>query len=186
MLDSVLNPITLPDYSEISDFEGHGNYAVKKYYKLPWRPFYRKKLYLIRSLLDKKRVYKNILDFGCGPGVFTPELKKHAINVVSVDKDYVIDPRSRFECIVAASTLEFIEDLPETIRQLYRLTHTTAQIIVASPTNSLLSRLYFKSIGDNITRNSPKNIVGIVDKYFKVLDYKEWMGLYFAFKGYRR
>lgn len=186
MFDSLLNPISLPDYSSIKKHEGNGNYAIKKYYELPWRPFYRKKLYLVRSLLDKHRIYKNILDFGCGPGIFTPELKKKAISVISVDKEDKIDPRSRFECIVCASTLEFVEDLPATIEYLHSRTYSKAQIIVSSPTNSLLSRIYFKSIGDKLVRNSPDTIVKVVDKYFKVLDYKNWMGLYFAFKGYRR
>jgi len=186
MFDSLLNPIQVPDFNEVKHLEGGGNYAVQKYYKMPWRLFYRKKLYLVRSLLDKNRVYKNILDFGCGPGIFTPELKKHAMSVVSVDKNYVIDPRSRFECVVAASTLEFIEDLPETIERLHKLTYTKAQMIVASPTDSILAKTYLHSIGDKLVRNSPKNIVSIVDKYFKVVDYKEWLGLYFAFKGYRR
>lgn len=186
MFDSLTNPITFPDYSSLKELEGKGNYAIGKYYRFPWRTFYRKKLYLVRSLLDKDRVYKNILDFGCGPGIFTPELKRHSINVVSVDKEDMIDSRSRFECIIAASTFEFIDDLPKTVEMLHRVSYTQAQMIVASPTDSLLSKLYFKSIGDNLTRNSPMSILHVVDKYFKVLDFKEWFGLYFAFKGYKR
>ena len=186
MLDSILHPITLPSYREIKHLEGGGNYAVDKYYKLPWRPFYRKKLYMVLSLLDKGRIYKNILDFGCGPGILTPELKKRATNVVSIDKKDGIDARSRFECVVSASTLEFVDNLPETIRSLYRMTYTKSQMIVASPIDSKLTRFYFKAIGDNLVRNSHKTVMKIVDKYFKITDYKEWMGLYFAFKGYRR
>jgi len=128
MLDSLLNPIKLPDFNSIKRHEGKGNFAVSKYYKFPYRPFYRKKLYMVRDLLDKDRVYDNILDFGAGPGIFTQELKEHALRVVSVNKDEVTDKRSRFECIVSASTLEFIEDLPKTMLSLYQIASSKGQM----------------------------------------------------------
>lgn len=186
MLDSLLNPIKLAEYDSVNRYDGKGNFAVNKYYHYPYRPFYRKKLYMIRSLLDKGRIYKNILDFGAGPGIFTPELKRHAISVVSVNEEDFIDKRSKFECVVAGSSLEFVDDLVDSIKMLHEITYSRSQLIVASPTDGYLSRLYFKSIGDKLVRNSPSSIMAIVDRWFKIDEYHEWMGLYFSFKAYRR
>lgn len=186
MFDSITRPIQLPPRKSLIEYEGKGNYAISKYYDLPYRPFYRKKLYMVRSLLDRGRIYKNILDFGSGPGIFTHELKKHACSVTSVNETDTIDPRSRFECIIAASTFEFIDDLNETMRKLHSISYPRGQLIVASPMQSFLSEAYFVAIGDNLTRNSPESIQRIVSRWFKIDQYKEWMGLYFAFKGYRR
>lgn len=90
MFDSILNPIKLEDYETVRPFEGTGNFAVKKYYKYPFRPFYRKKLYMVRDLMDKGKIYKEYLDFGSGP-LITPELKRHAITVTSIDEHDTID-----------------------------------------------------------------------------------------------
>ena len=186
MLDSLLHPIKLPEYSSLKEHEGKGNYAIGKYYKLPYRPFYRKKLYMVRNLLDKGRVYKNILDFGSGPGVFTDELKKHSISVTNLDKWHRIDRRSRFEAIVCASSLEFIENLPETMNELSIVSPVKGQLIVASPMNSILTKSYFKMIGDDLVRNSPDVIRYIIQRFFKVVEYHEWMGLYFSLKAIKK
>lgn len=186
MLDSLVRPIKLPKHSQIAKYEGTGNFAVDKYYRFPYRPFYRKKLYMVRDMLDRGRIYKNILDFGSGPGILTEELKCHACSVVSINENDKIDPRSRFECIVAASTFEFIEDLNETLKMLHSISYSRAQIIVASPLNNWLTNVYFELIGDSTVRNSQESIKRVVDRWFKVDEYIEWMGLYFALKGYRR
>ena len=34
---------------------------------------------MIIDLMDKGRIYNNILDFGCGPGIFMLELKKYGV-----------------------------------------------------------------------------------------------------------
>lgn len=186
MFDSIFNPIQLPSHALLKEQEGKGNYAIKKYYQFPYRPFYRKKLYMVRNLLNKGRIYKNILDFGSGPGIFTKELKRHATSVTSVNETDVIDTRSRFECIVAASTFEFIDDLESTLRTLHQISYRKSQIIVASPLDSKASRLYFRLIGDKHVRNSRETIENIVKKYFRIIKREEWMGFYFAFKGISR
>lgn len=186
MLDSILHPIKFPPYSSLKSYEGQGNWAIGKYYKLPYRPFYRKKLYMIRDMLDKGRIYKNIMDFGSGPGIFSHELRKHAISVTSVDRADIIDHRWKFECIVAGSTFEFIEKLPMTFLNIYRAASPKSQLIVASPMDTKLTRAYFKLIGDNLVRNSHETICTIMDKWFQIDEYKEWNGLYFVAKGYKR
>jgi len=183
MLDSLLHPIKLPTYDSLKEHEGKGNYAISKYYKLPYRPFYRKKLYMVRDLLDKGRVYKNILDFGSGPGVFTKELKRHSLSTHSVDKGHYIDGRSKFELIICASSLEFIEDLPRTMLMLSKLCTPRGQLIVASPLSNIITQSYFSMIGDDLVRNSKDTILYSIERFFKVTEYHEWMGLYFSLKA---
>lgn len=186
MFDGIFHPIHFPPFQSLKKFEGKGNFAIKKYYQYPFRPFYRKKLYMIRDLMDKKRVYDNILDFGSGPGIFTTELKRHALNVKSIDTGDILDKRSKFDLIICASVLEFIEDLPRTLNSLACVSRLKTQIIVASPMDTILSLLYFKLVGDNQIRNSHESIVHNLRKFYSMEFYKEWAGLYFVFKGVRR
>jgi len=183
MFDSIYDPIKLPELSSISKHEGGGNYAISKYYRHPYKMFYRKKLYIARNLLDKDVIYRTILDFGSGPGIFTKELKRHAISVKSYEPGVLIDKRSRFECIVALSVMEFLEQLPEEIEWLRKVSTFHTQLIIVSPMDSILSRLYFYLIGDKKVRNSKENVLAAVDKHYKVLRYGEWFGLYYYIKA---
>src|SRR3990167_8356240 len=177
MFHSLFNPIALPSYEFLKLHEGKGNYAISKYY--------RKKLYMIRDLLDEKRIYDNILDFGSGPGIFEKELKRHALKVAAVDKGDQIDPRARFECIVCASSLEFVDDLDDTVGKLYKATHPKGQIIIGSPMDSALAKAYFWLIGDKKPRHKPDEIVKAVKRKYLVSEYREWAGLYFALRAYK-
>lgn len=186
MFDSLRDPIVLPQYSKIKHFEGKGNYAISKYYLWPFRPFYRKKLYMIRSLMDKKRIYRNICDVGSGPGIFTYELQRHAIRVKSLENGEHVWSHWRFDLLVCASSLEYIKPIDTTCCKLWKATRPGAQIIVAGPLNNKINRLYFKLIFDRHERHDPVFIRKIVDKYFKVEKYIEGFGVYYAFKGTRR
>ena len=183
MFDSLRNPIKFPELSSLLKYEGGGNYAISKYYRYPYRLFYRKKLYIARSLMKKDFVYRTILDFGSGPGIFTPELKQHAMAVKNYEPGVIIDKRSRFDCIVALSVMEFLENLPEEIEWLRRVSTFHTQLIVVSPMKSTLSRFYFNLIGDKRVRNSSENILSAIKKHYEILEYGEWFGLYFYIKA---
>lgn len=176
--------ITLPPYSQIANLDGTGNFAVKKYYHWPFSFFYKKKLKMILDILEPKRHYYNILDFGCGEAqIFKPELSNLCQRVVCVDKAEDIDLRWSFDMVICASVLEFVE-LPVAVARLKMVTRPKGVLVVASPLNTWLTRLYFKLIGDTNKRHTEKEIIDEVAKRFFIVEYKKWLGLYFVLRGY--
>lgn len=171
----------LPSYSSLKQHEGSGNYAIKPYYRFPKRFFYRHKLKMIVDMM-RPGLYRNIMDFGAGPGIFTPELQRHGLWVTKIDHLTIINPLWRFDLIVCASVLEFCE-LDFTLKMLKGLLAFKGEIIIASPMQTKLSKLYFQIIKDKNTRHSHQKILDRFSHYFRVEKYKEWLGLYFAMKG---
>ena len=159
--------------------EGAGNFAVSKYYKLPFRPFYRHKFQMMIDMIHGKK-YNRILDFGAGSGIFREELLRHSNFVTCVDR--YCHPLWRFDAIFCASVLEFC-DLSNTLRQLHNACVDGGALYVASPMDTKLSRLYFKIIGNREKRHTHKKIMKAVRDTFKIVEYKEWLNLYFAIKA---
>jgi 2-polyprenyl-3-methyl-5-hydroxy-6-metoxy-1,4-benzoquinol methylase len=182
MLYGSKNTLKLPNYELMKPYDGMGSYAIRKYYQFPFSFFYRKKLKMIVKNMESNN-YWNILDFGSGPGIFTDELNKHCItNVTSIDIGDAIDPRWRFDCIVAASVLEFVS-LSHYVKLLSSLLTPTGQLIIASPKKNKLTDFYFKMIGDRSVRNSHSAIISEVSKRLRITHYEEWMNLYFCIKA---
>ena len=180
----MLHSLALPKYSKVKDYEGQGNYAVSRYYKFPFSFFYRKKLKMIVSNLEKGKIYRNILDFGAGrPEIFREELEKHALQVKCVDLLENIDFRWNFDVVVCASVLEFT-NLPICFSMLNKIVDRNGMLLASSPMDTWLSRLYFKMIGDTNKRKSHKEIMDVAGRYFFITRYTEWFGLYFSFRGY--
>jgi len=165
----------------MKEYEGQGNWAISKYYKLPFSFFYRKKLKMILASFPKDKVYQNILDFGCGPGIFWPALKKKALFVKGYEPGDIIDPRWRFEAIVCSSVLEFT-NLDQSLTLIYNLLKDKGHLYIGSPMKTPLSNLYFKLIGDKNYRTSHKKIITSVRKLFTIEEYTEWMNLYFVLR----
>lgn len=174
----------LKPYSEIKHLEGIGNFAVSKYYKFPFSFFYRHKLKMSIKMLEKS-VYKNILDFGTGSGILLPELRKHAQFAKGIDKLDVIDKRWKYDVVICNSVLEFV-DLKSTLTLLKSILSPKGILIVASPMDNWLSRLYFRLIKDRYSRHSHKKILTEISKHFKIRKYKTWLGLYFAVRATAR
>ena len=172
--------LTLPNYEVIKEYEGKGNHAVSKYYKFPFAYFYQKKLKLI--LREMRVRYKNIMDFGAGPGIFVPELKKRSSSVLAYEPEQLIDPRWKFDLIVCASVLEFCE-LPHTLLVIRSMMTKDSEMIVSSPMDSWITRLYFWLIGDKTLRHSHTLIHNHIDRYFHVETYKKWFGIYFVIRA---
>ena len=178
MPDSLL----LPPLSKVIDYEGKGNFAIKKYYHWPFSFFYQKKLKMILSIIDKRRNYRFILDYGSGPAeIFRESLSNFGQRVDCVDKLDTID--GKYDLIVCASVLEFV-NLKETLPYLKSHLLQSGELVGSSPMDTRLSRLYFKLIGDNLTRNTHQQILRELHKHFWVVKTKEWFGLYFSFKAY--
>lgn len=178
MEDPTLN-LALPPYHELERFEGKGNYAIWKYYEWPYRYFYRKKLRMIWGLLSRKS-YDRVLDFGCGPGIFTKTLQQLG-RVKSIDRQDSIDFRWKFDAIICGSVLEFTDLLP-TLYRLKMILEPTGELIIASPMDTWLTRLYFKTEKDAKTRHSHEKIIEAVSRVFHVETIRYWFGLYFAMR----
>ena len=175
-------PLKLPPYSSLKHLEGQGNYAISKYYKLPYRFFYRYKLRMILGLMPKGVIYHNILDFGSGSGIFELALKKHALFVKQLDLNSIIDRRWKFDAIVCSSVLEFCQ-FPYTTSLLSDFLKPGGKLYIASPMETKLTRLYFKLIKDKNKRNSHAKILSEISKQFRIEKYHSWMNLYFALRA---
>ena len=176
--------LRLPPYASLKQYEGKGNYAISKYYRFPHSFFYRKKLKMIVSLMEKDKIYHNILDYGSGPGIFTDELKKHALFIKNFEIKDIIDPRWRFDAIVCSSVLEFCH-LSITLQTLRSILNTNGKLFIGSPMNTKLSLLYFRCISNKESRHSHFNILSEVSKHFRIEEYHSWMNLYFALRASR-
>ena len=173
--------LDFPPYDTVAEHEGKGNWAVSKYYRFPYRFFYRHKLRMITDLIGHE-TFAHLLDYGCGPGVLKRELEKHALYYKGYDLGDVFDPRWRFDVVVLASVLEFL-NIESTLKRVKSVLKPSGFIIIASPMDTWASRQYFKLIGDKHTRNSNERIIGRVSDMFKVQRIDTWLGLYFAMKA---
>ena len=184
MLYSFTN-LRLPSYSSLKEYEGKGNYAISKYYKFPYSIFYRHKLKMILDIMEKDKIYHNILDYGSGPGIFTPALKQHTLFVKSFDINDVLDTRWRYDAVVCSSFLEFSE-LPFTLDLISKLLNPGGKLYVGSPMETGLTKLYFKSIGDKNKRHGHNKIMSEISKKFRIETYNLWMNLYFALRASKK
>ena len=173
--------LRLPHYTTLEHLEGKGNYAVKRYYQFPFSWFYKKKLKMIVELLGDKKYY-NILDYGCGSGIFLTELQRHAQRVVGYDVGDPFNPAWKFDVIVLGSVLEFT-NVQYVLNQVKSILKPGGLIVGASPMTTALSQAYFKLIGDTNYRHKHLHIQRVLMENFPQVKFKEWMGLYFSFRA---
>ncbi|MBI2951964.1 class I SAM-dependent methyltransferase [bacterium] len=117
---------------------------------------------LILSLLSGRR-YRRLLEIGYGSGVFMPELARRCDGLYGIDvhqnQEAVVETLSRFnvvaglfsgsaeampfesghfDCVVTASTLEFIEDLDSACAEIRRILAPGGSFIAVMPGHSPL------------------------------------------------
>lgn len=177
----MLHSVSYPPYSSLKHLEGKGNFAVSRYYNFPFRYFYRHKLKMIVDMIGDSK-FERILDFGSGSGIFRSELLKHAKTVSCINEDTPINPHWRFDAVICASVLEFC-NLNCTIGNIDRLLNPGGVLFVGSPMDTRFTQMYFRFIKDRNFRHSHKTIKSVIQTKFKIEEYKEWMGLYFALKA---
>ena len=173
--------LDLPTYDTVAQFEGKGNWAVSKYYRFPYRFFYRHKIKMIMDMFGED-VYTHLLDYGCGPQILKKTLKNHSLYYKGYDIGDVFDPRWRFDVVVLASVLEFV-NVEFILHQVKSVLRKGGFIVVSSPMDTWISRQYFKLIGDQHIRNSHERIISGISKIFKIEKVNKWMGLYFSVKA---
>jgi SAM-dependent methyltransferase len=128
----------------------------------------RTRFRLVRALLEGEK-YERLLEIGYGSGVFLPELSRHCLELYGIDihemQDAVRDSLSKvsvnaqlfsgsviqlpfendfFDCVVAVSALEFVDDLDTACVEIKRALKPDGVFIVITPGHSPLVDLGLK------------------------------------------
>lgn len=130
-------------------------------YKFPIKYFILYRYRIIIKLLGSK-IYPRLLEAGTGSGIFLPELARHCEKLYACDihpyfdnidhllKHYKINnyelksqsiqntdyPDNYFDAIVAASVLEFVDDLQAALTEIKRILKTDGVFITICPMSS--------------------------------------------------
>jgi SAM-dependent methyltransferase len=165
-------------------------------YRLVLSMIERARFRLATSLLPENPVDR-LLEVGYGSGVFMPELAKccrelygvdvHSNNarVADVLRQHKIEARlescsvaampfsdSFFDCAVAVSTMEFVDDLPTACQEVRRVLRPGGSFVVITPGHSLIVDAGFKLLtGKSAQRefgSSRAALVGTLPAYFTI------------------
>lgn len=130
-------------------------------YKFPIKYFTLYRYRIILKLLGSK-IYPRLLEAGTGSGIFLPELARHCEKLYACDihpyldnidhllKHYKINnyelksqsiqntdyPDNYFDAIIAASVLEFVDDLQAALREIKRILKPDGVFITICPMSS--------------------------------------------------
>ena len=117
---------------------------------------------LIKNLIGK-REFGSLLEIGYGSGVFMPELAGHARRLAGIDihakhvevagvlakngieadlrsasMTAIPFPDSSFDCVVAVSVMEFVDDVDQACREIRRVLKPGGEFLVVTPGKSPL------------------------------------------------
>jgi ubiquinone/menaquinone biosynthesis C-methylase UbiE len=157
----------------------------------------RRRFWLVLRLLSS-RSFKSVLEVGYGSGVFLPELAKrcselYGIDIHSCDREVTAAlskegvratlksgsatampfPDASFDCVVAVSALEFVDDLDTACAEIARVLRPDGTLVVVTPSHSVLLDLGLcfltgqsakTDFGDRRTKVEPA-----LQRHFKVL-----------------
>ncbi len=156
----------------------------------------RSRFRLILEMMSGHK-FQRLLEIGYGSGVFMPELAEHAHDLWGVDihsrtevvsnrlqefgtrvRLYNADvtsmpfPDRYFDCIVAISTLEFIDDLDAACDEIDRVLTEGGCFLVVTPTNSPIADAGLKLLTGNSAhedfRDRRLNLISTLKKHFCV------------------
>jgi 2-polyprenyl-3-methyl-5-hydroxy-6-metoxy-1,4-benzoquinol methylase len=175
MSDHARDEMAIPSYL-------HGNPFIRW---LMWRRYT-----IIARFLDGT-AGTSALEFGCGLGLFLPELTRRFQDVAAIDlfPDYAIELSVRqqlavrfaanlgniadnsLDVIIAADVLEHIEDLPAYLTEFALKLKSDGRLVVSGPTESALYKLGriaagFAGKGDYHHTNIDRLVVEITDHGF--------------------
>lgn len=145
------SPASLPQYYKSDSYISHtnkGNNFINIAYKIARHFTINKKINFIKTFHD----HGNILDYGCGTGMFIERAKNKGWNVLGIEpseearaqisskmqpfvyssiKD--IKLKKYFHIITLWHVIEHISDLQDTLKKLKKLMHPEGKIIIAVP-----------------------------------------------------
>lgn len=155
--------ILLPDRSHV--FRTGETDPICRHYQPFVRYFMDKRLEMALRLLGTRR-FRRLLDAGYGGGIFLPELSRRTDELHGVDLHaYAAEvermaqaegltvslrhanlsdtgyPDRYFDCVVCMSVLEFVEDLPQAMTELVRITEPRGMIVLGFPGENFATRL---------------------------------------------
>ncbi len=168
------------------------------YYMFPIGMVMRYRLKKIVQLMGDE-TYQNLLELGTGSGIFLPELSRHCKNLFAIDihgmSDHMQDlfhayklrncelstqsieytnfPDNFFDAIVAASVLEFLEDLDKAVNEIRRILKKDGVFITICPMESrfldyLISLYSLRPPGEEFGE-SRKYVTTTLEENFEVL-----------------
>lgn len=132
------------------------NKGIKITRRLAWGVEYLTYLSLVKEIIKAINPL-SVLDFGCGDGRLTKEIKSFIPKVVGIDKDHralgfakafnpkiefyesIDSAKGQFDCIAAVEVFEHIEDraLDRILRSLYRKNSANGHLICSVPTKNV-------------------------------------------------
>jgi len=157
----------------------------------------RRRFWLVLRLLSS-RTFKSVLEVGYGSGVFLPELAKrcselYGIDIHTCDRE-VTAALSRvgvhatlrsgsvtampfsdasFDCLVAVSALEFVDDLDAACAEIARILRPDGTLVVVTPGHSVLLDLGLRFLTGQSAKmdfgDRREKIEPALQRHFKVL-----------------
>jgi ubiquinone/menaquinone biosynthesis C-methylase UbiE len=141
---------------------------LKFYYQPVSRSFYIKRLAMISSMLGEK-TYENLLDIGCGSGIFLRELETKCRNLYAVDlhrkmhlvKDMIIQEgihahlvegsitdlpfdSNAFDSVISVSVIEHVLNLEKAFKEIERVSKNNSIIILGFPVKNAATDLILR------------------------------------------
>lgn len=156
----------------------------------------RRRFHIVLSLLGENR-FQRLLEIGYGSGVFMPELARRCEELYGIDihpnhesvaaslatfhinarlfsasAEATPFPNSFFDCLVAVSSLEFIEDLDAACAEFRRILRPQGALVVVTPGYSRLADWGLKILtGEDPKRNfgdRRERVIPTLAKYFSM------------------
>ncbi|MBL7148206.1 MAG: class I SAM-dependent methyltransferase [Nanoarchaeota archaeon] len=171
-------------------------YTLERYFKPIQKIPYLKRLKMAIDLINGQ-TYDNFLEIGFGSGILLPELASRTKKLTAIDKHNYIEtvrniiktkniqadllkadilnmpfPDNTFDGILCLSVLEFVEDIPQAIREIKRIAKPKAKIIIGSPVLNFLTDFCYKIIDykqhSQVHKSNHKAIINNIKNNFKI------------------
>jgi ubiquinone/menaquinone biosynthesis C-methylase UbiE len=171
-------------------------FCASRYYSLPFKYLYIKRLKMALKLLKGKKCEK-MLDIGFGSGIFLSALSEKTEKLFGIDCHSHVDlvkklmekaginadiregnileipfEDNSFDCISCLSVLEFIKDTGKAIAEISRVAKPGAKIIIGAPVAGKLTNFGYRLIGKKEQNQSHKSdhqkIIRSVKKYANI------------------
>ncbi len=165
-------------------------YTSRRYYTKFFRIPYLKRIKMVIKSLGKQK-YNRLLDIGFGSGFLLPELSRHCDKLYGVDlhkniplvKDMLgkegVEAKilsgnilnlpfqnESFDCILALSVLELVDDIENSIMEIKRIARDNATIIIGMPFLNKITEICY----DKVIRSKYHRIVHKSD-HFKIINF---------------